>query len=304
MIEDFINYLIALGYSKKSADSITIALSYFLQWIKENNAEIQTIHYNDVTAYIQDTQKRNITKTTQYKYVDAVKKYLTYLVQAGEITHNPIQAFKLKNVKKKTLHQTLTPEELQNLYKQYKTEVKKHLIAPPQYINVLSRKRNKVMIGLLIYQGLRTSDISSLELKHIQLREGKIQIPSAKRKEERTLSLEPHQIFELSDYINDTRKALLKATNSKSQKLFISSVGSENLHNVFYKLAAELKTMQPKLNTLAQLRASVISQWLKHYNKRKVQNMSGHRYVSSTEHYEQLNVEDLKAEVEKYYPIN
>ena len=78
--------------------------------------------------------------------------------------------------------------------------------------------------------------------------------------------------------------------------------GSTNLSNTYNKLLVVLKKQQPKLNNLSQIRASVISHWLKLYNKRKVQQMAGHRYVSSTEAYEQLNTEDLKVEVEKYFP--
>jgi site-specific recombinase XerD len=301
-LSEYQNYLIAKGYSSKTTDMMMKSLGYFLLWIEQQNIEIETINYNDVTAYISSLDKKEISKSTQSKYLNSIKQYLNYLVISEQIPYNPIIALKLKNTKHKALHSVLSPEELQQLYKQFDTERKKHLIAPPQYVNDLARKRNKIIVGLLVYQGLRTQDISSLELKDVLLREGKIHIPSARRKEERTLNLESHQIFELSDYIHDTRKALLKQANITSDKLFTSANGSENMTNVFSKLLESLKKQQPKLNNMAQIRASVISHWLKLYNKRKVQQMAGHRYVSSTEQYEQLNVDDLKLEVEKYYP--
>ena len=301
-LEDFYNYLIAKGYSSKTTSGIVRNITKFIEWIKTANIELETINYNDVTAYIGSFEKSATSRNTQSKYLASIKHYLNYLVVSEQIPHNPVIALKLKNTRHKSLHVVLTPEELQNLYKQYHTEIKKHLIAPPQYVNELARKRNKVILGLLIYQGLSTQDISSLELKHLQLREGKLLIPSARKKDERTLNLESHQIFDLSDYIHDTRKALLKQTNATSEHLFISVNGSTNLANTFSKLLAALKKQQPKLNNLSQIRASVISHWLKLYNKRKVQQMAGHRYVSSTEQYEQLNTEDLKLEVEKYFP--
>lgn len=301
-LSEYQNYLIAKGYSSKTADTMMKSLGYFLIWIEQQNIEIETLNYNDVTAYLSSLDKKETSKSTQSKYLNSIKQYLNYLVISEQIPYNPIIALKLKNTKHKALHSVLSPEEVQQLYKQFDTERKKHLIAPPQYVNDLARKRNKIIVGLLVYQGLRTQDISSLELKDVLLREGKIHIPSARRKEERTLNLESHQIFELSDYIHDTRKALLKQANITSDKLFTSANGSENMTNVFSKLLESLKKQQPKLNNMAQIRASVISHWLKLYNKRKVQQMAGHRYVSSTEQYEQLNVDDLKLEVEKYYP--
>jgi len=49
--------------------------------------------------------------------------------------------------------------------------------------------------------------------------------------------------------------------------------------------------------------ASVIINWLKHYNLREVQYMASHRYVSSTERCRTDNLEDLQKELEKYYPF-
>jgi integrase/recombinase XerD len=60
---------------------------------------------------------------------------------------------------------------------------------------------------------------------------------------------------------------------------------------------------EPRLKSMAQIRASVITNWLKHYNLREVQYMAGHKYVSSTERYRTDNLEDLQKELEKYHPL-
>jgi len=60
---------------------------------------------------------------------------------------------------------------------------------------------------------------------------------------------------------------------------------------------------EPRLNNMAQIRASVITNWLQHYNLREVQYMAGHKYVSSTERYRTDNLEDLQKELEKYHPL-
>lgn len=299
---EFYSYLIAKGYSAKTTQGLVEDSIRFMNWVIPQGLETENMSYNDVTAYLHHLNTRGVSKATKSKYLYGIKHYFNYLVSSKQIPYNPVLALKLKNSRHKSLHSLLSPEELQQLYKNYNTETKKHLIAPPQYVAELAKKRNKVIIGLLVYQGLSTQDISSLETKHVGLREGKLHIPSARRKDERTLLLEPHQIFELSDYIQDTRKALLSHTNITTEQLFISVSGSTNLTNTFTKLLHILKKQQPKLTSLTQIRANVISHWLKLYDKRKVQHMAGHRYVSSTESYEQLNTEDLKEEIEKYYP--
>jgi site-specific recombinase XerD len=302
-LNDFSEYLIAKGYSSASTKSITNAIERFIIWLQSSNIEPINISYNDVTAYIKHLQRRAIKAITIQLETSHIKKYLNYLVQADIIPHNPVLTFKLKHTKSKTLHHIISPEELESIYKSYITQHKQHLIAPPQQLNTQTRKRNKILLGLIIYQGLTAEDIANIELQHLELREGKINIPGTRRSNGRTLKLEAHQIFDLYDYINDTRKALLSATGKQSTKLIISKGSGTKTQNTLQRLFSELRTLNSKLRSLDQLRASVITGWLKLYNKRKVQYMAGHRYVSSTERYQLGNIEALREDVEKYYPV-
>src|SRR5690606_24381110 len=52
-----------------------------------------------------------------------------------------------------------------------------------------------------------------------------------------------------------------------------------------------------------QIRASVITKWLKTYNLREVQYLAGHRYISSTEGYQQNDMEGLKEEIQQFHRI-
>mgnify|MGYP005854110209 CR=1 FL=1 len=56
--------------------------------------------------------------------------------------------------------------------------------------------------------------------------------------------------------------------------------------------------------TLVKIRSSVITHWLKNHNLRQVQYMAGHKYVSSTERYQQNNLEALQKNIEGYHPLN
>ncbi|HYX08355.1 MAG TPA: hypothetical protein VE912_16610 [Bacteroidales bacterium] len=42
---------------------------------------------------------------------------------------------------------------------------------------------------------------------------------------------------------------------------------------------------EPRLNNMAQIRASAITNWLQHYSLREVQYMAGHHLVSGTDRY-------------------
>lgn len=301
-LEEYKNYLIAKGYTTETTEGMISTTNKFLTWVNEQGIEITTINYNDITAFIKLNQSRGIKARTTQIIIIHVKHYLNYLVEAGILSSNPALALKLKNAKRKTVYDILSIEELETIYKTYKTELPTNPNAPPQTLNKLARKRNKILLGLLIYQGIATEDIKNLEVKHLELREGKITIPGTKRSNERTLKLESHQIFDLYDYVNGVRKEILNLTKKQSNSLFISIGASHKLQNTVQKLTDEIKEHHKNVNNLDQIRASIITNWLKQYNKRKVQYMAGHRYVSSTEHYEANNIEALQEDIQRFYP--
>tara|TARA_R110002049_G_scaffold66281_1_gene173170 strand:- start:1511 stop:1738 length:228 start_codon:yes stop_codon:yes gene_type:complete len=69
------------------------------------------------------------------------------------------------------IHNILTQDELEDLYYSYQTETK----------NPLARKRNKIMLGLLVYQGLTTQNLQQLQVENIKLYKGKIDISGTKK---------------------------------------------------------------------------------------------------------------------------
>ena len=159
------------------------------------------------------------------------------------------------------------------------------------------------MTGLLIYQGLKSEELIKLEHNDVKLREGEIEIPGGKRSNARTLTLEACQIMDVHQYITEGRKELMR-TNQESDKLFIGKAHEKNLSYTLYRLTHhQLKKIEPRLQNLEQIRASVIAKWFKSYNLREVQYMAGHRYISSTEKFLQSETEVLAEGINKYHPL-
>jgi len=310
-MDKFNEWLIIKGYTSKTAGTITRAVGYFLQWAeKENISDITETSHNDIIAYIQHYNIKGTGKKTIAHYVLHLKKYFDWLMSEGEASDNPCSNIKIKGIKRKSLHEILSAEELEKLYNGYATEItlektERMKCPPPMALHELARKRNKIILGLIVYQGLRTHEIIQLQTIDVKLREGKIFIAGTKRSNERTLKLESHQVFDLLDYINDTRKQILQHRNITvpAQELFLNLEGSPNTNNMFSMLLAHLKKMNSKIKATEQLRASVIVHWLKLYNLRKVQVMAGHRYISTTESYKANNLEDLKEDIKNFHPF-
>ena len=107
------------------------------------------------------------------------------------------------------------------------------------------------------------------------------------------------------EYTLQVRQAILKKKRNKCQSdtLFVTQGSSLKLQNVMQKLMKKLHKQNKQVKNIKQIRASVITCWLKNYNLREVQYFAGHRYVSSTESYLINDLEDLKEDINKYHPI-
>jgi len=68
-------------------------------------------------------------------------------------------------------------------------------------------------------------------------------------------------------------------------------------------LLKHLRRINPAVKNLDQLRASVITHWVKVYDLRKAQYMAGHRWVGSTEAYKEQLLDELQADVKKFHPF-
>jgi integrase/recombinase XerD len=135
------------------------------------------------------------------------------------------------------------------------------------------------------------------------LQENKIYIPARRRSNSRTMDLLPQQVEHLTEYIQKVRPLLLELTDKKTHCLFTSWGGSERFSNMHAVLLKIIKRYMPQVKTFAQIRASVIAEWVKKYNLREAQYLSGHRYVSSTEVYQETNVDDLKKNIQTFHPF-
>ncbi len=239
-------------------------------------------------------RKGNLKPRTLKGYITALKTYFDYLVEENYRTENIIQNIHIKGVKQEVLHNILTQDELEDLYYSYQTEKG----------NPLARKRNKIMLGLLIYQGLTTTNLQQLQVENIQLYKGKIDILGTKKSNGRILELKPWQLMELMEYINEVRPQILEQTSKETYQLFLPLGSSLNIQNSLSKLTKELKKINHQFIDVKQIRTSVIVHWLKQHNLRKVQYLAGHRYISSTERYQQDDLESLHKTINTYHPFS
>ena len=301
--DDFTKYLLQKNYSNTTIESFIGDVRKFKAWLEKENMEIENVSYNDMTSYLQSFG--DIAQHTKGCYLRGVKQYFNFLIQREERTDNPAGFIQLKGLKRKTLYDILNRHELDKLYRSYSLPDEQSKDKNQNWFKakVLAQKRNKVILGLMLYQGLDSRDLKLLTVQDIKLREGKIFIPGTRKSNERELKLEALQIIDVMEYILTTRKDFLQLTNKQTEQLFISIGTSERFNNIMVYLVKTLQQLNKKVTSAKQLKASVIVHWLKLYNLRQVQYMAGHRYVSSTESFLINEMDEMIEDIEKYHPI-
>lgn len=301
--DGFTNYLLQKDYSSTTTESFVKDVLKFKAWLEKENVEIDNCNYNDITSYLQSF--KNITQQTKGCYLQGIKQYFNYQIQNEERTDNPAEFIQLKGRKRKTLYDILNRQELDKLYSSYTMPDEESKDKNQNWFKakVLAYKRNKVILGLMLYQALDARDLKLLCVNDVKLREGKVFIPGTRKSEERILKLEAMQIMDLMEYLLTTRKELLQLTSKQTENLFVSIGTSERVANIMGYLLKRLNQLNKKVTSTKQLKASVIVHWLKLYNLRQVQYMAGHRYVSSTESFLVNEMDEMIEDIEKYHPI-
>lgn len=291
---EYKDYLHKQGYSKSTIESYQRYANVFILWCDQKGYNPSYIGYRECIEYVQKLRKEKPSKSTVRHIVGGLKIYFNYLVARELRFDNPIQSINIRGIKRTLNHNLLDQHELEDLYYSYQTE-------NLEYFDDLSTAiRNKVIVGLMVYQGLSTTSLRSLQYDHIHLDKGKVHVPRTRTTNSRVLELKPQQMIPIIQYLEKHREILQDRLQNYSNDLFLHSNDRFTLIN---RVINRLKQTNYKVTNNKQIRASVITHWLKSTNIREVQYMAGHRYISSTERYIQDDLESLHDLIENLHPI-
>ena len=275
------------GYSAKSIRVQNSHVNRLKVWCINQNINLEEINYNQALQFIDSERNRGVLNQSIIRKINSIRIYFDYLLEIGTIKQNVIKRVKIRQSGKKVIPETLTPQQLENIYCdfinipewEHKTQTAKEL-----------HKRNIVLLGLLIYQGLTSGETAKLETNHINLAEGKIYIPSTRKSNARTLKLQANQILPIKSYIEGFKP---------NPYLFPTKKQSD----MICKIVEQAKKNHPEIIDSRQIRTSVIMNWLKANNIRQVQYMAGHKSIRSTEQYRTHDLTDLTKQLELFHPL-
>jgi integrase/recombinase XerD len=279
-------YLEQKRFTAATVNSYRVYIQTFTDWIAGEQLDAGSFTYNELLDFIHYLQGQGKSRKTIQHLLGIVRHYCNYLTIENERSDNPAAGVFIKGIIRKLPANLLSWEDMEELYRQYSIQLNVPLAS-------------KVILGLLIYQGLAAEEITRLEAVHVHLREGRIFIRSMKRTGERWLPVSALQLIELGEYMqqNKLKTGPLLVTGKKHR------VSPTNINNRMQQMIKQLRRLNPRVINAAQFRSSVIAHWLRANNLRQVQYMAGHKYVSSTQRYQLTTLDDLKSELQNHHPM-
>jgi site-specific recombinase XerD len=308
-LQDFQIYLQSKNLSPSTQKHYCRYVNNFLAWYK---LDIINCTKKDILKYLEHLQSKleqeNITRKNT---LIGLNHFFTYLLKSEIIFSNPNSLLKIRGTKRKTLYQTYSQEQLNSIFDNYyllfiqnfdNTKMPKNT----REINHLVRQRNLLVLGILIYQGINTSDLQHILIEDIDLIKASIKIKATLKSNERLLNLHASQIGVLYNYLQNIRPQFFEYCKP-SEHLFITipknNTESENTLRSFKTLTNQIKTIDKTFLNFKQIRASVITNWIKIDGLRKAQYFAGHRFISSTEIYLSNNLDGLIDDITKFNPF-
>jgi integrase/recombinase XerD len=286
-MKKFENYLIKKGYTPRTIKGYLLLFGIFTDWCRAYNVNLDTATLEELYDYQSFNRERGDKPSTMQGKISVIKHYYRFIKRKN----NPALLVQTEKQEKQTVKNILDEETLMNIYLDYQPEA-------------FVFTRDKVMLGLFIFQGLTRGEIESLELHHIELEKNRIYIPQTVTTNKRYLTLHPIQKRELQNYINQERNELLNTYyHTSTSRLFFSTRSKNSLTDVHNQMLKRMKKLYPYVISFKQIRSSRITIWVSQNGIRKAQYMSGLKNVTSLIRYRQADKEKLKQKLDVVHPM-
>ncbi len=309
-MKTFRNYLKSKHYKANTIDEDVLNVERFINWLnpksEEELTQLPAVRVTELTVphlveYINCLQQKQLAAKTINIRLRSIRKYYDFLKSEGHHVSD-FENISVKGLVKKVIIDPLGSSDLERLYKDYanykKQQIEKlkqaHLLRASKTCEKTALKR-KVMLGFMIFQGLHSGELKRLEINHINNEEVTVYIVGSAKSKARQLPLQPLQMQALFMYLGN----LFPDEGFGNQTQLLNG----NLNNQITDLMEELKGLNEKVQNGLHIRASVILHWLQLHGKRQVQYMIGHKWISSTEHYQLQNLEELTNLLDEHNPF-
>jgi len=272
-IAAFLQYLTQdKGYSQNTVAAYRNDLTQMAAFIAAEKAKGIFQSYDELLkGYLLKLREKRYSAATTARKVASAKTFFQFMVDSGRIRWNPTQNLPSPQVSRRSLN-FLSSSEYQKL------------LAEPAKLSTPEANRDVVMLELLYATGLRISELVSLNVKDIDLKQTCVHINSRRK-----VPFDHNLSLILGNFLRNARLDLLY--DEREEALFLNRRGKRLTRQGFWQIIKDYASR-------AGLSSKVTPQALRHsFARRKLQSgtelrqlqqLLGHAYISSTRIYEQF----------------
>ena len=290
LIDRFLDALwLEKGLSDNTLKAYRSDLEKFGDWAQGHATPIMAISREDILRYLSYRMDKGLKARSTARCLSCLRALYSYLQREKKLSDDP--TLRVENPKLgRPLPETLTEQDVERL-----------LAAPD--INTSMGVRDRTMLEVLYACGLRVSELTSLQLSEINLRQGVIRIVG-KGSKERLVPMGEESIAWVTRFLAEARLELLKR-NLAQDCVFPSNRGVAMTRQTFwYRIKAHAQTagIQKKLSPHT-LRHAFATHLLNHgADLRVVQLLLGHSDLSTTQIYTHIAQHRMKELHERHHP--
>lgn len=297
-IASFINHLIVeRKLSQNTVLGYTNDLRQFVIFCSGKDINLDsTAHWHSVTKevlteymYMLQEGKHSYSTSTVKRKIASLRSLFHFLADENILSSDPSQNIKVSRGGKR-LPRTLSEQEIAMLLDQ------------PRLSKAPTQIRDQSILELLYATGIRVSEMVSLDLDNINLKENFIRC-IGKGSKERIVPIHDQASNLLLHYLKETRPRLLKHYKSTwaQQAFFLNTRGHrlsrQSCWNIIKDYAAKAITGHVSPHVLRHSFATHLMQ--RGATIRHVQELLGHSSISTTQIYTHLSNRELRDEFDK-----
>lgn len=276
------------GLSDNTVSSYRFDLAQFVEWLPTKNAFL-TLSYQDLQDFLGERLFNGYKATSSARMISCLRKFFRFLYLENYRTDDPTSTL-------------VSPKRPAHLPKSLSEEQVIDLLNAPNTSDPLEL-RDKAMLELLYATGLRVTELISLTLENLSLRQGVVRI-IGKGDKERLVPLGEEASYWIQEFLLYGRTQLLG--EMQSDIVFPSSRAKQMTRQTFWhriKYYAVLASIESEKLSPHVLRHAFATHLVNHgADLRVVQMLLGHSDLSTTQIYTQVAKARLKLLHQQFHP--
>jgi site-specific recombinase XerD len=249
--------------------------------------EVRPLH---LRRFLADESIRRPSPSSQARAVAALRCFFRFLLENEQIERDPAQVLRTPQ-KREALPDVLDRRELARLL----GATERHDVWARTHDG--KRERDRLLLALFAYAGLRRSELLGLDWTDIDLERRLLKVRRAKGGRQRSVPIHPAIEPLLVDYLRvrarDPEPALFVGVQGRRLSQTIMT-------QTFHRYARAAGLTERKRVTPHTLRHVFASELLRSgANLRQIQELLGHKHLDSTQRYTRVNAHELRGAIKR-----